>query len=144
MFKTIDRMLVLTCSFTQHNIFNDVIKLCPNGLEQCVFFVRRVGALVRFRNSAVVGNTTPRFDFPLANKQSGEHQSHSERRYLSQTAAAGGLTARTVRPSPAWFTLAGVGGHAVAMNTVFRTVGWQKQGEREKVGSVSNGDKRTH
>lgn len=121
--KTIDRMLLLTCSFTQHKSFNDVIKLCPNGLEQCVLFVRRVGALVRFRNSAVVGNTTPRFDFPLANKQSGEHQSHSQRRYLSQTAAAGGLTARTVRPSPAWFTLAGVGGHAVAMNTVFRTVG---------------------
>lgn len=32
-------------------------------------------------------------------------------------------SARTVRPSPARFTLAGVGGHAVAMNTVFRTVG---------------------
>lgn len=83
-------------------------------------------------NSAVVSKMTLRFDFPLVNEKIREHQSHTERNYFSQTTTAGGLTAGTVRSSPARLTLAGVGGHAVAMNAAFCTVSW-KQGSRSKL-----------
>lgn len=82
--------------------------------------------------SGVVSKMTPRFDFPFVNEESRERQSHTERNYFSQTTTAGGLTAGTVRSSPAWLTLAGVGGHAVAMNAAFCTVSW-KQESRSKL-----------
>lgn len=49
-------------------------------------------------------------------------ESPTQRTDCSQTATAGGLTTGAVGSSPAWLTLTGVWGHAVAMNTALCTM----------------------
>lgn len=85
--------------------------------------------LVMVWHSVVVGKKTPKSVYPLENCGSFHRNPHTNRSYTQrnsclQTATAGGLTTGAGQSSPAWLTLAGVGGHTVAMNTALFTMSW--------------------
>lgn len=99
--------------------------------KQCILLLWCVLLLVW--PSATVSKMIPPSVFPLVSSECShtKPESHTQRSDCSQTAAAGALTTGAVGSSPAWFTLAGVGGRTTAMNAALCTMSWTRRRQED-------------